>query len=159
MTAISRALATLALISAPFLAQAQGPAMAAITPDQMERFRTCRAALFYHLDGALPRDARLPREYAESLLEQMTFIMAETIRNAPHATVEQSRTAMEFTERFFLGFSRTIAERADLKTDLAARERLLISCQPLIWDALHTRIDVLLMRREQMAFPLAPTGP
>lgn len=154
-----RALATLAVMLAPLLAQGQGPAMAAITQDQMAQFRTCRAALFYHLDGALPREARLPKEYAESLLGQMTFIMAETIRNAPHASVEQSRVAMEFTERFFLGFSRTIADRRDLKTDLAAREKLLIDCQPLIWNALQARLDVLLMRREQMAIPLAPTGP
>ncbi|PKP66956.1 MAG: hypothetical protein CVT86_02630 [Alphaproteobacteria bacterium HGW-Alphaproteobacteria-8] len=152
-----RALFALILTLAPILAQAQ--ATAAITTDQMERFRTCRAALFYHLDGDLPRDSRLPRAYAEALLEQMTFIMAETIRNAPHASVEQSRAAMEFTERFFLGFSRTIAERADLKTNLAAREKLLVDCQPLIWDALHARIDVLLARREGMNYPLAPAGP
>jgi len=153
-----RALALALLLTAPLSARAQDAEIYQVTPQQMQEFRTCRAALFYHLDGALPREARLPRAYAETLLQQMKFIMTETIRTAPHLTVADSQTIMDFTERFFLGFSRTIAERTDLRADVAARERLLIDCNALIWSAMRRRIDALLTRRAQTTNPYAPPG-
>ena len=150
-----RALALALLLTAPLAARAQDAEIYQVTPQQMQEFRTCRAALFYHLDGALPREARVPRGYAETLLEQMKFIMTETIRTAPHLTVGDSQKIMDFTERFFLGFSRTIAERNDLRDDLAAREKLLIDCNALIWSAMRRRIDGLLLRRAQASNPAA----
>ncbi len=149
------ALALIAALLAPIAARAQAEDAATyqVAPQQMQEFRTCRAALFYHMDGDLPREARLPRAYAQAMLEQMKFIMTETIRTAPHVSVADSLTIMDFTERFFLGFSRTIAERTDLRDNVAARERLLIDCNALIWSALRKRIDGLLLRRYQQNNP------
>lgn len=149
-----RALGLALALAAPLAARAQQDwEIYQVTPQQLQEFRTCRAALFYHLDGELPRESRVPRAYAETLLEQMKFIMTETIRTAPHTTVADSQRIMDFTERFFLGFSRTIAERTDLRADLAAREKLLIDCNALIWSAMRRRIDALLLRRAQFANP------
>lgn len=157
--ACGRAFALALALAAPLAARAQDWEIYQVTPQQMQEFRTCRAALFYHLDGDLPREARVPRAYAETLLEQMKFIMTETIRTAPHTTVADSQRIMDFTERFFLGFSRTIAERSDLRADLAAREKLLIDCNALIWSAMRRRIDALLLRRALASNPAAtPQG-
>jgi hypothetical protein len=119
-----------------------------VSPENRARFLECRAAVFYHLaDGA--EIATVPREVAQALLEQMTFIMFETVRNAPAGSVAESEQALRFVEGFFLSFSGAIAQNRDRFLDVAQRERTLLACQPLIWAVLRERIDYLILWRER----------
>lgn len=127
-------------------ADAQRDSMTGATAEQMEAFRLCRAAVFYHRDARSAASAILPVAFADALDEQITFVMAATVAAAPRGTVEQINASMRFTERFFLEFSETIARRSDLARDVAERERLLISCAPLVWGVVSGQIDGTLSR-------------
>jgi hypothetical protein len=119
-----------------------------VSAEDRERFRTCRAAVFYQLDRGSTPGAVLSRATAEALNEQIAFVMAETLRNAPGGSLDANRRMLDFTESFFLNFSRTVAERRDLATDAAARERILLDCQPLIWSIVREQVDRLLALRD-----------
>jgi hypothetical protein len=148
--------AALALAAAAATAQVALPDRS-VSRENRARFQACRVAVFYHLSGPEDRAALVPRSVAQAMLEQMTFVMIETLRNAPGATVAQNREALEFVEGFFLDFSRAIAEGREKFSDLRARERALLDCQPLIWEVMKERIDYLLAWRDQaIDAPAAP---
>ena len=135
------------LVAGAAAAQAPLPS-SSVAPEDRERFRTCRAAIFYHL-GAPESETRIPHSVAQMLLEQMNLIMFETVRSAPAASVEDSRRALEFVEQFFLSFSRTIAETRERLSDPARREQTLLDCMPFVWGITRERIDHLLLWRER----------
>ncbi len=148
-----RATAALSLVAAAALLPASGLAQEAtllpgVSAEQREQFRLCRAAVFYHLDPASAPGKMIPRTVAETLNEQIAFIMAETLRSAPAGALAEDRRMIDFTESFFLAFSRTIAENRALAQDAAAREALLIGCIPLVWSIVGDRVDRLLAFRE-----------
>ena len=114
---------------------------------QRAEFRLCRAAVLFE-DGA-PEEARtrlLPATVS-AMREQITFIMAETIFNAPVFNLEDGQKRSEFTEKFVIDFSRTIGAERERLQDLAERERILMSCQPLLWLIMKENIDVLMQWR------------
>jgi hypothetical protein len=119
-----------------------------IGAEQRQKFRLCRAAVFYHLDPASAPGKVIPRAVAETLNEQIAFIMAETLRSAPAGALAEDRRMIDFTESFFLAFSRTISENRALAQDAAGREALLIGCIPLVWTIVGDRVDRLLAFRE-----------
>lgn len=119
-----------------------------VSAEQRQQFRLCRAAVFYHLDSASAPGKVIPRAVAETLNDQIAFIMAETLRSAPAGALAEDRRMIDFTESFFLAFSRTIAENRALAQDAAARERVLIDCIPLVWTIVGDRLDRLLAYRE-----------
>lgn len=144
-----RAMVVLCALLVAGTAAAQAPLpSSSVAPQDRERFRVCRAAIFYHL-GAPEAESRVPRAVAQALLEQMNLIMFETVRTAPAATVDDGRKALEFVEQFFLSFSRTISETRDRLADPARREEILLDCMPWIWGIVKERIDYLILWRER----------
>ena len=115
--------------------------------DQRAQFRLCRAAILVE-DGA-PEDSRsrLPPAAVSAMREQITFIMAETIFNAPAFNLEDGQKRAEFTEKFVIDFSRTIGAERERLDNIAEREAILMSCQPLIWAIMKDNIDVLMQWR------------
>jgi hypothetical protein len=129
-----------------------------VSEEHRERFRLCRAAIFFHLDSP-EAESRLPHAMAEAMLDQINLIMFETVRSAPAATVADSRRALGFVEQFFLSFSKTIAETRSRFSDPQTREAALLDCMPFIWGITRERVDYLLLWRERAinapAFPNA----
>lgn len=148
-----RAAAAMAAFAALMLAPAGVAAqettlLPGVTAEQREQFRLCRAAVFYHLDPASAPGKVIPRAVAETLNDQIAFIMAETLRSAPSGNLAEDRRMIDFTESFFLAFSRTISENRALAQDAAARERAIVGCIPLVWTIMRVRLDRLLALRE-----------
>lgn len=138
---IRHALAALALLAAaPVIAQQPLPGEV-IPRENRARFRVCRAAIFYQLDDQNAAANRLPDAFARTLLEQMSYVMRESIRNAPKATVDAGVETIAFVEGFFIEFSRAIAEHRELMDDVEARERTLVECQSFLWPIVKARID------------------
>jgi hypothetical protein len=130
-------------------ALAQTPLPSDVASDEdRERFRLCRAAIFIHLGEPDWPDGVLTREAVKAMDEQMGFAMSETVANAPNASVAEGRRVLDFWERFFISFSKTIGEAREQLADPAAREALLIDCQPLIWTIMRERIDFLMQWRQ-----------
>jgi hypothetical protein len=157
-------LAQCAAALAPAAAQAQETTLLpGATAEQRAQFRLCRAAVFYHLDASSAPGRALPRAVAETLNEQIAFIMAETLRSAPSGNLAEDRRMIDFTESFFLAFSRTISENRALAQDAEAREAVLIGCIPLVWAVMRFRMDRLLALREAgrklPGAPLPEAGP
>lgn len=150
-----RALAAALVVSAG-AASAQVIGVTNATPEQLDFFRTCRAAVFYHLDPGSAQGGLLPQAFADTLGQQITFIMWNTITAARSSTLAETRAALGFTERFFLTFSQKIAERRDLQKDVAAREALLIACQPVVWSLIATQIDQRMASHGRIAAPAPP---
>lgn len=123
------------------------PLRSGVSTDQRAQFRICRAAVFYHLAPGARHVAVAP-EVAEALRQQVAFAMHETLRNAPGGSVADARAAIDFAENFFLSFGATIREQQALQDDVAARERLLIDCVPMIWTVVAQHLDPLMARRE-----------
>lgn len=124
----------------------------------LERFRQCRAAVFYHLDGEPDPESRVPRSVALTLLDQIDFIMAESLIGKPHGTMGDGQRLIRFAESWFLGFNRTIARTRDAFADPAARDRALIGCIPLVWSvARHFVEDLAAWRAEFDPTPPPPT--
>jgi hypothetical protein len=131
-----------------------------ISADIRARFQECRAAVFFHLDGPADRSAALPRAVAQAMAEQFRFVMMETVRNAPGASLAENDRALGFVEAFFIDFSRTVADNRARFADVTERERVLLACQPLLWEAMKERIDYLMLWRERaIDKPEAPAEP
>lgn len=125
------------------------PLLPGVSADQREQFRLCRAAVFYHLDPAA--EARsVPKAMAEAMREQIDFIMYETLRRGPGASVADAGSTIDFAENFFLSFSVTVAGQQRLRTDTETREETLIGCIPLVWMIAKEEIDGLMVLRERM---------
>lgn len=123
------------------------PTQSAVTEEQREFFRICRAAVFYHLDeGATV--VTVPKAMAETLRRQFSFIMHETLRSAPAANLLEAKESIDFAENFFLSFSMTLREQRHLQADVAARERVLIDCVPMLWNIAGQHIDRLMALRD-----------
>jgi hypothetical protein len=118
--------------------------------DEIAAFRDCRVAVFYHLDGPQDPDARLPREYAEALLSQIHFVMSESLDRLPPASLADADRRVVFTERFMLDFAGAIPEQAERFADTELRERKLIDCVAILWDAAGAEIDSLLAIRRNV---------
>lgn len=119
-----------------------------IAPDERERFRICRAAIFFHL-APEARSQLVPPAVAEALRRQVSFIMYETLRNAPGASLADAKATIDFAENFFISFSVTMREQQSLQDDVAARERVLIDCVPRIWNIVTEHIDPLMTLRDR----------
>lgn len=144
-----RALVVVLAVLAGSAALAQTPLPSDVASiEQRARFQLCRAAVFYHL--AAPEDETiLPHSYAQTMQEQIAFIMFETVRNAPAGSIAESRRALGFVESFFIGFSETLSQNRTRLTEPQERTRTLIDCQPFIWMILGHRIDYLIQWRER----------
>lgn len=140
----------LALIAS--LAAAQSPLPQDDVPDaDRERFRLCRAAAYHHLDGPPDPAATVPRALAQTLRDQIVFIMFETLRSAPAKDLTEAGRVIAFTETFFLSFASTLSTNRARLTDLAQREALLLECVPFVWQVMRENIDYLMLWREQSA--------
>lgn len=148
--------AAVALGAAAFSAAAQGSGDIA-TPEDRDRFRQCRAALFYHLEQGAEQKI-LPRAFAEAMLEQYAFVMYETITAADPQDLDAQRAALAFVESFFLSFGEVLGRDAELLRDVDQRERTLIDCQAFLWPIMKLRIDALMAWRHRAidAPPLPP---
>jgi hypothetical protein len=141
-----RALAlALVLVAGGAAAQAT-PMLPAVSEEQREAFRVCRAAVFYHLDNGATVDV-VPKAFAEALQRQFSFIMHETLRNAPDGTMADAKAMIDFAENFFISFSVTLNQQRALRDDVAAREQVLIGCVPLVWAVATEHIDRLMALR------------
>jgi hypothetical protein len=138
----------LAALATPALAQVT-PMLPGVSEKDREYFRSCRAAIFFHLDEGAERRT-VPVAVAEAMRGQMTFIMSETLREAPSGSLAQGADMLNFAENFFLSFSASLRANVGFATDVAAREARLIECQPMIWAIMGEHIDRLLAIRESM---------
>jgi hypothetical protein len=118
-----------------------------IDTEGMQRFALCRAAAFYHLDGAPDPAARVPRTLARTLLDQTNVAIAETVYGQPITGVEDGRRVIEVIERWFIDFGRTIAEEESRLATLASREAVLLDCVAEVWVALWPLLDHLVASR------------
>jgi hypothetical protein len=145
-----------ALASAASAASAEGGAEI-VSAEHRDRFRQCRAAIFYHLEPDAAYRA-LPRAFAETMLEQYSFVMYETITAADPQNLDAQRSALAFVESFFLNFGAVLARDAALLRDVETRERILIDCQTFLWPIMKLRIDALVAWRSKAidAPPLPP---
>jgi hypothetical protein len=137
-------------IAAPVGAQVtprETPVLPDITAEQRREFQVCRAAIFYHLANRAEHDV-VPRAVAQAMLEQMSFVMSETLATAPRGSMEEGRTMLDFAENFFITFSGIIAEHSHFATEVAEREATLLACQPMLWASVGDRIDALMAERE-----------
>lgn len=130
------------------LALAAGAAAAQdrVADENREQFRLCRAALFHHVQPGAG-SALFPREAAEAMMEQVSFVMFETISATPQGSIDEQRASLAFVDEFFLSFGRTLAEQGDALRDVAVREGLLVRCQPFIWRLVKVRIENLMQWR------------
>jgi hypothetical protein len=141
-----RALVVALLLAAGGAAAQSTRSLAPVADDQREAFRVCRAAIFYHLDeGAAVQ--MVPKAYAESLRRQFTFIMHQTLTNAPDSSMAEAQAMIDFAENFFISFSVTLNQQRALRDDVAARERVLIDCAPMVWSVASDHIDRLMALR------------
>lgn len=153
MRAVALALALL-LAPAALGAQPMRLPSDAISADDRAAFNDCRVAIFYHLGQPSASGAMVPREMAESMREQMDFIMFETIGRVPAASIEDARKRLSFAEDFFLNFGRTIAQEQSRFTDPRTREEVLIGCVPLLWTVTRGHIeDLMRWRAEKLGAP------
>ena len=114
-----------------------------VEEEGQELFRTCRAAVFYHLDGPEDAGSRVPRPMAQALLDQINFIMAETLFAKPHGPLAENEALLRFTETWFLDFSRTIAAERERLSDAETRDEVLLQCVPIIWSIARLYVDGL----------------
>lgn len=143
-----RWLAAFALVLV-FPASAQvAPILDEVSEEDQAFFRGCRAAIFYHLDPRAERRT-IPADVAEMMRGQVTFIMNETL-SEPIGSLEEGEEVLNFTENFFLSFSKSLLENEQLADDVVAREQRLIACQPVIWMVMGEHIDRLLALRESL---------
>lgn len=152
------AMALALLIAAPAAAEQRDPRDYA-SPEEVERFRICRAAVYYHLDGPENPESRVPRPVARTMLDQINLIMAEAVLARPVHDVDDGQALIEFTESFFLGFNRTIARERERMLDPAARDAVLLDCIPWIWITARTFIDELMRFRQAVMPGPAPMTP
>jgi hypothetical protein len=61
--------------------------------EDMARFRDCRVAAYYHLDGAEDPAATVPRSLAAALLAQINFVMSEALERTPPPRSPMRRAA------------------------------------------------------------------
>jgi hypothetical protein len=138
------AAAAVCLCAATVAAQPEGQDHA----ETRARFGLCRAAVFHHLEpGAEART--VPRDVAETLLEQFGFVMFETVAGAGQASIDEQRASLAFVEDFFLQFGAVLAREDARLREVAEREKLLMACQPFVWSLVKPRIDHLLAWRER----------
>jgi hypothetical protein len=148
----------LALLVAPAMADERDP-NAYASPEEVERFRICRAAVYYHLDGSEDPESRVPRPVARTMLDQINLIMAEAVLARPVYDVDDGQALIEFTESFFLGFNRTIARERERMLDPAERDAVLLDCIPWIWITARTFVDELMRFRQELTPGPAPMTP
>ncbi len=125
-----------------------------ITSEGMRQFQVCRAATFYHLNGAPDPQATVPQAVARTLLDQINFIIFESISNKTPASVADGLRLISFTEKWILEFGRVIREEKDRLSDLALREEVLNDCVPVIWGIVRSNIDYLMEYRTRALAPL-----
>ena len=152
MRRLIRAAAPLLLAAAAAVAQQPLPNQS-ISEEARETFQRCRAAIFFHLDPSNEAENRVPRAFAETLLEQMSYIMFETIRNAKAESVADSRMALAFVERSFIDFSKALAKHRSEMEDRETRERALIDCQTFLWPIMRDRMDYTAQWRNAATAP------
>ena len=121
-----------------------------VTDDEREAFRVCRAAVFYHLDEGATAQV-VPRAIAETLRQQIAFIMHETLVNAPDDSMADAQAMIDFAENFFISFSVTLQQQRALRDDVAARERVLLDCVPMGWAVVRPHIEHLMALRARGA--------
>lgn len=117
------------------------------TAEQEYQFRLCRAALLLHLDAKDSDSSLVPREVAETLMDQMNFIMSEAILNKSAQNVADGQALIEFAENWFLSFGRTIREEQGRLAVLEEREKIILDCTPTIWRISREYIDYLIKWR------------
>ncbi|GMG84611.1 hypothetical protein LNKW23_38270 [Paralimibaculum aggregatum] len=142
---LAKGLAALGLAAA--LGGAPAAAQVEIPPGEAQ-FRMCRVALLFHLETESWSKARYPRAVAETLLEQMYFVMSEYVFGHPSNAVRTSVDRVRYAERFFFDNSALIREHGEKFRDLETRERVLDDCVPFVWTAVRHEIDQLLHARK-----------
>ncbi|MEM9147121.1 MAG: hypothetical protein AAGC57_13070 [Pseudomonadota bacterium] len=122
----------------------------AVDPPNIKDFRLCRVALIYHLDTGFWEDARYPRVVAETLLEQVHFVMAEYLFGTLSDSVATSVSRSRYSEKFFFDNADIVRDRGDELGDLALREAILDRCVGVIWTTVRFEIDRLLTERRAL---------
>lgn len=128
-----------------------------VSEEGMRQFQVCRAATFYHLNGPPEPDATLPQSLARTLLDQINFVIFESITNKTPSSVADGQRLLSFTENWILGFGRVIQEEQGPLSDLAIREKVLLDCVPMVWGIVRSNIDFLMEWRARAIDP-APFG-
>lgn len=162
-----RPLAALALLwplAAPAQQAPNAPAGLPEIPPNIEDFRLCRVALIFHLETGFWEKARYPRPVAETLLEQIHFVMAEYLFGTLSDSVETSVARTRFAERFFIDNAEIMRDRGEALRDLETREEIIDGCVGSIWETVRFEIDRLLRERRALtglpgAVPHARNGP
>lgn len=153
--------ASLSALAAAVIALATPAAaqvMAEMTAEEEDSlFRRCRAAAFLHVTEPDAPDGAVPRHVAQTLLEQVTFVMAESMRAAPSDSLADVRRTMGEGERFFIDFAGDLAGAGGDLRDRATRERALVDCVSVLWAAMGPYIDYLMAwRRKAIDAPAVP---
>lgn len=159
--AAARAVAMSGLLAGGLLAlaggaRAQDP-LAYTTPEGMRQFQLCRAAVFYHLDDQTRGDSVIPVSHARIMRAQIEFLMTESIFRAIPGSLAEGSRILEFTERFYIDFSRTLSAERSRLLDVPERERILFECGPFLWATTAAYLDNLMnWRKEAIGAPPPP---
>ncbi|MEM8793194.1 MAG: hypothetical protein AAGE80_16355 [Pseudomonadota bacterium] len=124
--------------------------------EQREMFRNCRAALLVEQEVRGVTPPALPDKLVDVMQEQVSFIMAESIFNAPLLSLEDGFRRGAFVEGWFLRFGTTVREKLGDIEPAETRRAKLLECQSVIWDIMKVQIDLLLQQRAQAFPPIIP---
>lgn len=120
-----------------------------VSSEGRERFRLCRAAVLVETGAQEADRTALPLAVTKAMREQIDFIMSETIFGVPSMSIEDGAKRLAFTEKFVLDFGKTVGAEMERLADVEYRTNMLIRCQPLIWEIVKTRLDLLLQWRSR----------
>lgn len=119
-----------------------------------ESFDVCRSVALLHLNAAEWETAVIGEDTTRSLLEQIGFVMVESVFSRPPDDMKDLNTRLLFTEAYFFGQGQKMAEAQRQYPTVAARDKLLATCVGFIWFSVKREIDELMKwRREGMGAP------
>lgn len=120
-----------------------------VTEEERERFRFCRAAALTHLQAADWRNAIVGEDMTRAMLQQISFIMAETTIAAPPANIADAERRIFFSEMFFLNLRDDLMKADSAFSETSVRDEALLDCSPFLWTVLSGHIDKLMEWRTQ----------
>lgn len=127
-----------------------------VTEHERERFRFCRAAALAHLQAADWPNAIVGEELTRAMLQQISFIMAETTVSAPPSNIADAERRIFFSETFFLNLRDDLMQANSALTETSARDEALLDCAPFLWTVLSGHIDKLMAWRARAFEGQAP---
>lgn len=127
-----------------------------VTQGQREQFMLCRAVALLHLRTADWETAVVDEDMTRMLLEQITFVMAETVYAQPPQNLADGGRRLVFVENYFFNLREVFAGVMDRFPTIESRDAFLLDCAPFIWVVMTGHIDKLMEWRNRASEDLGP---